>query len=73
MAIFAYFYHYLKKKFGGKWRFSAGAAGPTSKTKKYVCVIIKLNFCVYVITYPLTIKINPDNTVYANVSDLPLD
>ena len=24
-----------------------------------------------VITYPLTIKINPDNTVYANVSDIP--
>ena len=29
-----------KKKFGGKWRFSAV---PTFKTKKYVCVIKKLN------------------------------
>ena len=33
-------------------------------------MIIKLNFF-SVITYPLTIKINPDNTVYADMSDPP--
>ncbi len=32
------------KNFGGKWLFLAGAAVKTAKTKKYVCVIIKLNF-----------------------------
>ncbi len=31
--------------FGEYGGFSAGAAFPTSKAKKYVCVIIKLNFC----------------------------
>ena len=34
----------IMSNIGGNGGFSAGAAVSTSKTKKYVCVIIKLNF-----------------------------
>ena len=42
----------------------------TSKTKK-IRVCYHKTKLLSAITYPLTIKIKTDNTVYANVSDLP--
>ncbi len=47
---------------------SAENGGSNLKTKKYVCVCDHKTQLLSVINYPLTIKINPDITVYANVS-----
>ncbi len=43
--------------------------GRNQKTKAYVCY--HKTKLLAVITYPPTVKINPDNTVYTNVSEIP--
>ena len=58
----------MAKNFNEKWRFSAGVAPKPKNT----CVLsYHKTQLLSLITYPLTIKINPDNTVYANVSVSP--
>ncbi len=57
-----------KKDFDGKRRFSAGAAVPTSKTKKYV--FYHKTQLLSIITYPLNPITKPIITIYANVADL---
>ncbi len=52
-----------KKNFGRKWRFSAGAAVKT-KPKNKTQVLSR-------ITFNVSLKIKPDNQMYANVSDPP--
>ncbi len=56
--------------FGGKWRFSAGAAVEPPFFSKIRIGNTKSQL-LSVITYPLTIKMNSMLTVNANVSDLP--
>ena len=59
-----------KKKIRLKMAVFGGSGGSHLQNhKKRVCYH-KTKFLT-VITHPLTLKINPDNTVYANVSDLP--
>ncbi len=55
--------------FGGKGRFSTGAAVKTSKTKNYACN--HKTQLLSEITFTVSLKIKPDNQICANVSTLP--
>ena len=49
-----------------------GGSGGSNLQNQKIRVCYHKTQLLSVITYPLTIKTNPDNTVYANVSDKPL-
>ncbi len=65
--------NFFLQKINGKDNFFCGSS------LKDICLMLSLmdillrGMCVLLFTYPLTIKINPDNTVYAKVSDPPLE